>query len=73
MTDTPTEETPQINITDLKNLLSIVDAAIERGAFRPKEISSVGAARDRLERFLDSVAATSEASAPEVSEDKPAE
>jgi hypothetical protein len=41
-----------INLSDLANLLQIVDLATQRGAFRGNELSQVGAVFDKLNAFL---------------------
>jgi hypothetical protein len=46
---------PELTITDLANIRSIVDAAVRRGAFGAAELSAVGAAYDKLNTFLNSV------------------
>lgn len=46
---------PELTITDLMNIRSIIEAAVRRGAFGAKEISSVGVAFDKLDNFLNSV------------------
>ena len=45
-----------ISLSDLQNLLQIVDIAAERGAFKAAEFTQVGAVRDKLSTFLESVA-----------------
>jgi hypothetical protein len=47
---------PELTITDLVNIRSIVDVAVRRGAFGATEASAVGAAFDRLNTFLNAVA-----------------
>lgn len=47
---------PQLTITDLQNLRSIVDMAVRRGAFPANEISAVGATYDKINVFLNAVA-----------------
>lgn len=47
---------PELTITDLNNLRSIVDVAVRRGVFAASEISAVGATFDRLNNFLNAVA-----------------
>ena len=47
----PTEE-PKVTMADIANALRIIDTAFERGAFRGKEATTVGATRDNLERFV---------------------
>jgi hypothetical protein len=41
-----------INLSDLANLLQIVDLATQRGAFRGNELSQVGTVFDKLNAFL---------------------
>lgn len=48
--------TPDLTITDLANLRSIVDVAVRRGVFAATEISAVGATFDKLNAFLNAVA-----------------
>lgn len=43
---------PQIGISDLQNVVKIIDAAAERGAFRGNELTAVGAVRDKVANFL---------------------
>lgn len=43
---------PKVTMADIANALRIIDSAIERGSFRGKEISTVGATRDNLDRFV---------------------
>ena len=45
-----------INLSDLQALLNVIDIATERGAFRGKELSQVGAVYDKLDVFLRFVA-----------------
>jgi hypothetical protein len=47
---------PELTITDLINIRSVVDVAVRRGAFGAAEVSAVGAAFDRLNTFLNAVA-----------------
>ena len=53
---TQAAEAPQLSITDLQNIRSIVDIAVRRGAFGAAEVSSVGQVFDRLNSFLNAVA-----------------
>ena len=46
---------PTINLVDLQNVLRIIDAAAERGAFKGNELSVVGQVRDKISTFLDAV------------------
>lgn len=49
------QKQPELTITDLTNLRSIVEAAVRRGAFGAGEISGVGATFDKLNAFLNAV------------------
>lgn len=46
---------PELTVTDLNNLRSILDVAVKRGAFSAAEISTVGATFDKLNNFLNAV------------------
>jgi hypothetical protein len=46
---------PELTITDLANIRSIIDVAVRRGAFGANEVSAVGATFDRLNTFLNAV------------------
>ena len=52
----PAPTNPELTITDLVNIRSIVDVAVRRGAFGATEASAVGAAFDKLNIFLNAVA-----------------
>jgi hypothetical protein len=73
MTETVSEqaEAPSITMQDLQNLLLIVDAAAERGAFKGNELSSVGATRDKLANFLSAATKVEEAAAEPQTEESP--
>ena len=43
---------PSLNISDLKNLLLIVDAASKRGAFSAKEFTAIGEVYGKVEAFI---------------------
>jgi hypothetical protein len=43
---------PELNITDLANLRSVVEVATRRGAFAANEMSAVGATYDKINAFL---------------------
>jgi hypothetical protein len=49
---------PELTVTDLNNIRAIIDAAVRRGTFSASEISGVGAAYDKLNSFLNSIATT---------------
>lgn len=50
--ETGTQPQPELNITDLQNLRSVVETAARRGAFQAQEMTAVGAVFDRLNNFL---------------------
>lgn len=47
---------PDLNLSDLNAIKSIIDVASQRGAFKANELESVGKIYNRLSAFLDSVA-----------------
>jgi len=47
---------PDLNISDLAALRSIVDVASQRGAFKATELEAVGKTYNKLNTFLESVA-----------------
>jgi hypothetical protein len=50
-----------LNISDLVALKSIVEVASQRGAFKANELEAVGKTFNKLNTFLESVAAKKEA------------
>lgn len=46
---------PDLNISDLVALRSIVDVASQRGAFKANELEAVGKTYNKLNTFLESV------------------
>jgi hypothetical protein len=48
---------PDLNISDLVALRSIVDVASQRGAFKAAELEAVGKTYNKLNTFLESVTA----------------
>jgi len=60
------EEQVGLNINDLQNMVSIVDVATQRGAFKANELTNVGLTYDKIVKFLDAVQkATAETKAAE--------
>lgn len=55
VTETEKAEGPDLNITDLAALRSIVDVASQRGAFKAGELEAVGKIYNKLNSFIDSV------------------
>ena len=53
----------QVNLFDLRNVVTIIDVASERGAFRGAELSQVGQVRDKFARIVDSLTPKQEAPA----------
>jgi len=56
---------PELNLTDLANLRSVVEVATRRGAFAANEMSAVGATYDKINAFLN-------AAMPPKTEEQPA-
>ena len=52
-----TNQAPQLNTDDLKVLRDCLGVAIERGAFKAPEISTVGTVFDRLNAWVNHAAA----------------
>jgi hypothetical protein len=46
---------PELTISDLTNLRSVIDVAAQRGAFRAAEMAAVGAVFNKLNSFLEAV------------------
>jgi hypothetical protein len=46
---------PDLNITDLAAIRSIIDVASQRGAFKAGELEAVGKIYNKLNNFIDSV------------------
>jgi hypothetical protein len=47
---------PELTITDLQNIRTIIDAASRRGAFGAGEMAGVGGVFNKLDAFLNAVA-----------------
>lgn len=47
---------PELTVTDLQNIRSILDAACRRGTFAAGEMASVGAVYNKLDTFINAVA-----------------
>jgi hypothetical protein len=58
-TEAPQQEaapqSPDLNVSDLAALRSIIDVATQRGAFKAPELEAVGKAYNKLNAFLESV------------------
>jgi len=55
---------PDLSVTDLQNLRAIIDVASTRGAFKAAEMAAVGTVFNKLDAFLNAVAAQSQAQQP---------
>jgi hypothetical protein len=52
----PATPAPDLNISDLVALKSIIEVASQRGAFKAAELEAVGKTFNKLNTFLESVA-----------------
>lgn len=52
---------PELTINDLSNARQVIDLAVRRGAFSASEASSVGSVFDKLNAFLNGLAAAQQA------------
>lgn len=65
----PTPDTTDLTITDLGALRQIIDVATSRGAFKASEMTQIGPVYDKLDKFLNHIAAQQQAAgAPPQSE-----
>ena len=64
--EVPPVSHPELSVTDLQNLRTVLDVASRRGAFGANELSSVGAVFDRLDKFLAAVAPAPETTQEQV-------
>jgi hypothetical protein len=46
-------ENVQLTISDMASLKALLEAAVNRGAFRANELTTVGAVYDKLAQFVD--------------------
>lgn len=52
-----TQSDNTINLADLQNILTVLDLASSRGAFRGPELEPVGQLYNKFKKFVDSAAA----------------
>jgi hypothetical protein len=57
---TPSAANADLNLSDLASLRSILEVASSRGAFKAAELEAVGKSYNKLNTFLESVAAKKE-------------
>lgn len=55
--EAPAPSAAELTVQDLQALRSIIDVASQRGAFKPNEMMTVGQTYNKLESFLNAVAA----------------
>jgi hypothetical protein len=55
----PAPDQVTLTLDDLSAVLSIVDVATQRGAFRPKEFTAVGKVYEKISSFLEQVKSVS--------------
>jgi hypothetical protein len=58
---TTPQAAPELTITDLQNIRSIIDAASRRGAFGASEMAAIGSVFNKLDAFLNAVAPAQQA------------
>jgi hypothetical protein len=66
----PAPDQVTLTLDDLSAVLSIVDVATQRGAFRPKEFTAVGKVYEKISSFLEQVKSVS---APDADADETAD
>lgn len=49
------KQAPELTITDLQNVRSVIDIAATRGAFKAAEMAAVGSVFNKLDAFLQAV------------------
>lgn len=54
-TNNKSQEGPDLNISDLAALRSIIDVASQRGAFKAAELEAVGKMYNKLNSFIETV------------------
>lgn len=69
VTETKNLENPSIGIQDLVSLLNLIDVASKRGAYHANEMSTVGAAFDKVYGFLKATGAISTDKSSEAASD----
>lgn len=62
--ETTAEEPIQLSVQDLAAVVSVIDLAVQRGAFRAHEISQVGAVFDKVSKFVNTINKSQESQEP---------
>lgn len=65
------KQAPELTITDLQNVRSIIDIAATRGAFKAAEMSAVGSVFNKLDTFLQAVTPAQSTEQAPAQESKP--
>jgi hypothetical protein len=60
-TTLPSPDQVTLTLDDLSSVLSVIDVATQRGAFRPKEFTAVGKVYEKISNFLEQVKDNSKA------------
>jgi len=63
--NTEESKAPDLTVQDLQSLKAIIDVASQRGAFKPNEMVSVGQVYNKLDLFLNAVAAAQQTQQPQ--------
>ena len=71
-TDTPAEDTVQLQLADLMLAAQVIQLASQRGAIRAEEMTQVGGLYTRLVAFLQASGALTPATPADASTDEPA-
>lgn len=64
----PTPDTTELTVSDLANIRQIIDIATSRGAFKANEMTQIGPVYDKLDKFLNHIAAQQQAASAAPSE-----
>jgi hypothetical protein len=60
VTQDQTQQAPELTVSDLNALKTILDVATQRGAFKAAEMEAVGKVYNKLSNFLASITAAKE-------------
>ena len=63
----------ELDVTDLANVLRIINTATERGAFKANELTFVGKTYDKFSTFIRAAQAEQEATAESIETEEPFE
>jgi len=57
----PAPDATELTVSDLANIRQIIDIATSRGAFKANEMTQIGPVYDKLDKFLNHIAAQQQA------------